>query len=184
MCGTSLSGIYSNAFLMQPTPAQLTRASTLRRASVIKSIAKRKAASRKGKKRRGFAKRLTLQLVQSPKVLKERLDLVFSAYIRQRDGRCLEGEMWGGCNGPIQAGHVISRRHLAIRWDERNVFGQCRSHNYQHTFNPNLYIAWYTKTFGADQYAELVRLSRTTFKPTKLWLLDKISYYETKLRDL
>lgn len=135
------------------------------------------------RKKRGFAKRLTLQLVKSPKVLRERLDLVFSAYIRQRDGKCLEGEMWGGCSGPIQAGHVISRRHLATRWDERNVFGQCRSMNYQHTFNPNLYIAWYTKKFGADQYEELVRLSRTTFKPTRAWLEEKIAYYEKKLRE-
>ena len=138
--------------------------------------------TKKRKKKRGFAKRLTLQLVKSPKVLKERLDLVFSAHVRKRDGRCLMGEMWGGCNGPIQAGHVVSRRHLATRWEEKNVFGQCRSHNYQHTFNPNLYIAWYTKTFGADQYEEIVRLSRTTFKPTRAWLEERIAYYEARLK--
>lgn len=170
---------------MNPTPDQLARASTLRRASVLKSLAKRgSAGSRKRKKRRGFAKRLTLELVQSPKVLKEKLDLVFSAYIRHRDARCLEGEMWGGCNGPIQAGHVISRRHLATRWEEKNVFGQCRSHNYQHTFNPNLYLAWYTKEWGSANYEALVRASRTTFKPTRQWLLERITYYESKLKSL
>lgn len=133
---------------------------------------------KKPKKRRGLIKRLEREL--TVKGLRSKLDEVFSFYIKQRDGRCVEKEMWGGCNGPIQAGHVISRRHLATRWDERNVYGECRSHNYQHTFNPNLYISWLTKTHGSELYEELVRLSRTTFKPTKQWLLDRIKYYEQR----
>lgn len=141
---------------------------------------KKKVKRRKSKM--GFARRMNLKYAENPKALKEKLDVLFAAYIRKRDGKCLEGEMWPGCNGPIQAGHVISRRHLATRWDEDNVFGQCRSHNYQHTFNPNLYVSWYVKTQGSEGYEALVRKSRTTFRPTKQFLLTRIQEIEEKLR--
>ena len=141
----------------------------------------KKRPKTKRQQRRGLIKRLERQLVVSPKVLRSRLDEIVSYYIRWRDKECLMGKMWTPCNGPVQAGHVLSRRHLATRWDETNIFGQCRSHNYQHTFNPNLYVSWYVKTFGADKYEELVRKSRTSFKPTVGWLQEQIDYFESKL---
>jgi hypothetical protein len=147
---------------------------------VFEPYKKRKRKS-KGS-RMGFAKRMNLKYAENPKALRERLDVLFAAYIRKRDNKCLMGEMWGKCNGPIQAGHLISRRHLATRWDEENVYGQCRSHNYQHTFNPNLYISWYVKKYGSDQYENLIRRSREVFRPTKGFLLEKIQYFEERLR--
>ena len=75
--------------------------------------------------------------VKSQKSLKtkkvERLDTVFSKFIRRRDcgfsyGRCIS------CGGLIQfnssdAGHYINRSHMALRFEETNVHAQCRKCN-------------------------------------------------------
>ena len=45
----------------------------------------------------------------------------FNKYIRQRDKRCIS------CNAPTEnAGHYFSAgNHASLRFDERNVHGQC-----------------------------------------------------------
>ena len=66
--------------------------------------------------------------------LQAKLDKVFSEYIRLRDtdengfGRCIS------CNKIIHwkdgdAGHCVCRKHLSLRYDEKNVNLQCRSCN-------------------------------------------------------
>ena len=66
--------------------------------------------------------------------LKNELDKVFSRYIRAKHAdsrgvvRCVT------CDreylvGDAQAGHFASRRHMATRWDEDNVWPQCYSCN-------------------------------------------------------
>lgn len=63
-------------------------------------------------------------------VLQKQLDTIFSIFIRLRDSN--EQGLIKCCTCPklgefksMHAGHYISRRHLSIRWDERNVHGQC-----------------------------------------------------------
>lgn len=67
------------------------------------------------------------------KAHKDKLDRVFSEYIRKRDtkngyfvciscGRRLPYEQ-------ADCGHYINRRHLATRWDEENCNAQCRKCN-------------------------------------------------------
>lgn len=63
----------------------------------------------------------------------DRLDTVFSKYIRRRDcgigyGRCIS------CNSLIEfktcdCGHYINRQHMALRYDEQNCNAQCRKCN-------------------------------------------------------
>ena len=64
------------------------------------------------------------------KAHKDKLDRVFSEYIRKRDtkdgyfvciscGRRLPYEQ-------ADCGHYINRRHLATRWDEENCNAECR----------------------------------------------------------
>lgn len=66
---------------------------------------------------------------KTPAQLKKLADKVFSEYVRQRDrGTCISC----GTQKPwkeMQAGHFVSRRHLATRWDEWNVHCQCVSCN-------------------------------------------------------
>src|SRR3990172_9406276 len=69
------------------------------------------------------------------KTLKNKLDKVFSLWIRKRDaneqgiGACYT------CNHvtKIEAGLFIPRQHAGTRWDARNVHGQCNYCNrWQH----------------------------------------------------
>ena len=68
----------------------------------------------------------------SRKNLIKKLDNVFSQYIRRRFAvngitkcvTCGKEDFWRG--GEMQAGHFISRKHYATRWNETNVQSQCR----------------------------------------------------------
>ena len=66
--------------------------------------------------------------------LKGKLDKIFSEYIRLRDsnengyGRCIS------CGKVVHwkesdAGHYVNRKHLSLRYDEKNVNLQCRHCN-------------------------------------------------------
>ena len=65
------------------------------------------------------------------KSLIAKLDKVFSEYIRRRHGEiatcvtCGKKDHWK----KLQAGHFMSRKHYATRWDEDNVGVQCSACN-------------------------------------------------------
>lgn len=66
--------------------------------------------------------------------LKAKLDRIFSEFIRLRDtdengiGRCVScGKIIHWKDG--DAGHFVNRKHLSLRYDEKNVNLQCRSCN-------------------------------------------------------
>lgn len=66
---------------------------------------------------------------------KDKLDRIFSEYIRRRDsdkhtgyGRCIScGRIIHWRDG--DAGHYVNRQHMSLRYDERNVHLQCRKCN-------------------------------------------------------
>jgi len=93
--------------------------------------------------------------------LLEALRIAFSLYIRNRDRTCLMGQKLGGCQGPLQAGHLISARKLPTKFDPMNVFGQCSYHNFRHSNgDPHSYVQWFVETHGYDAYAALLDKSR------------------------
>jgi len=66
----------------------------------------------------------------SRKGLINKLDRIFSEYIRKRDAdkkgvckciTCQREFKWD----ELDAGHFISRKEMSVRWDERNVKSQC-----------------------------------------------------------
>lgn len=131
---------------------------------------------RKSKKRRRLnIHKLRLETAQTPKQLRKKLDVYFSTYIRLRDKDCF---MDSGCSGPIQAGHLITRGATRTRWDDRNCFGSCRGHNFLHEYRPEIMTQWYIGKYGIEQYNEIVRLSRISWKPTKSELLALIEKYK------
>ena len=74
----------------------------------------------------------------------EKLDEVFSEYIRLRDAdqygmvRCIscgKRMRWTECD----AGHYVSRSHMCLRYDEKNVNEQCRECNRFKSGNPEGY---------------------------------------------
>ncbi len=71
---------------------------------------------------------------QSTSSLKRKLDRIFSEFIRLRDAddngycRCIScGKIvyWKDCD----AGHYVNRKHMSLRYDEKNVNAQCRACN-------------------------------------------------------
>ena len=116
---------------------------------------------------------------------KDRIDRVFHEYIRRRDvnedgyGTCIS------CNKGIHysesdAGHFISRQHLSVRWDERNVNLQCRKCNrfeYGRQFEYSLKI-------GTELSEDLLILSRQAQKFSDAELLDLYEYFNKKLKAL
>ena len=116
---------------------------------------------------------------------KDRIDRVFSEYIRRRDvnsdgfGECIS------CNKGIHftesdAGHFISRQHLSTRWDERNVHLQCRKCNrfeYGRQYE-------YSIKIGSETAEELLQLSRQAQKFSDAELLDLYDLFNEKLKEL
>lgn len=99
----------------------------------------------------------------------DKLWKIFSVYIRLRDAdgngfcRCITtGRLvyWKDCD----AGHFISRRHLATKYDERNVNAQSRGSNRFRSGDQFLYSVNVDKKWGKDTAIKLLAKSRQTKK--------------------
>ena len=108
----------------------------------------------------------------SLKTLRNKLDRVFSEYIRKRDAnrngyvRCVTcGREHHWREG--HAGHFIKRQYLATRYDPRNCHFQDA---YCNTYRGGAlieYTLFMQKTYGQEVIDELMRLKRTTVKFTR-----------------
>jgi len=82
---------------------------------------------------------------------KHAADALFAKATREAcDGRCwAEGAAGVKCNGKIQCAHLISRRYLAIRWDEANAMPLCAAHHTYFTLHP---LEWeeFCRSAGVD----------------------------------
>ena len=101
---------------------------------------------------------------KSVKSLKNKLDIKFSIYIRNKyaDWRgyvkcvtCNKTRMW---NDRIDAGHFISRGKQATRYDERNVHPQCKDCNGFKSGNMINYYQFMENTYGREVIDELKKL--------------------------
>lgn len=116
-----------------------------------------------------------------------RLDKVFSEYVRLRDSR--DG-MFTCCScGQLKpyeqadAGHFINRRWLAIRWDERNVHAQCRSCNRFDEGNNIGYTRFMTRKYGEDT-VDLLLSMKTSYRWTDGELDILTKEYRQKVKEL
>ncbi len=118
-----------------------------------------------------------------------KLDSCFSRYVRLRDSDESGSCECVTCGKPLfwkaaHAGHFVSRRHMATRWDERNVNSQCCGCN---TFNNGAldeYSRWILQKYGHEGFEDLLRLKRTTRKWLRGELEDLIAKYSAAARDL
>ena len=117
---------------------------------------------------------------------KNRIDPIFSEYIRRRDADNDSGYCaCVSCNKPIHftesdAGHFLSRQKLATRWDERNVYAQCRKCNrfeYGRQYEFSLKL-------GAELSDELLQLSRSTMKLMDFEYIEIYEDFRAKLKSL
>ena len=120
----------------------------------------------------------------SRKTIVNKLDKVFSEYIRRRYTKnniaecvtCGKKDHWKN----LQAGHFMSRKHYATRWDEENVEVQCMACNVYRYGEQYLFA----KHLGQEKADELLAKSRTMVKLKDWELQDMIEIYKKKLLEL
>src|SRR3990167_4271370 len=102
----------------------------------------------------------------SLKSLRNRLDQVFSLYIRKRDadengmGRCITCNRWA----LLECGHFIPRQHTATRWNLLNAAGQCSYCNrWRHGAQGDFLMAL-TAKYDSRIVSELMRIGKTSVK--------------------
>lgn len=120
----------------------------------------------------------------SRKTIITKLDNIFSQYIRLRYSKneisecvtCGKQDHWK----KLQAGHFISRKHYATRWDEDNVQVQCSGCNVFRYGEQYLF----SKYLGTELSEELLIKSRKIQKFTDYELLEMIEIYKDKVNNL
>jgi hypothetical protein len=113
----------------------------------------------------------------SRKSLVEKLDKVFSIYIRRRYAindiakcvTCGKEDHWS----KLQCGHFMSRKHLSTRWNEDNCQVQCAGCNVFRYGEQYLYSQY----LGDKLSQELYIKSKQICKFTDVELQEKINYY-------
>lgn len=121
--------------------------------------------------------------------LTEELDRVFSLFIRLRHADD-NGMVKCFTSGKIihfkdaHAGHFISRRHLATRWDEKNVQVQSYSENIHNQGNAPMFAIKLDELYGTGTSTRLVIKSKNTCKMDKFEYNILIKEYKNKIENL
>jgi hypothetical protein len=119
--------------------------------------------------------------------LKAKLDRIFSEYIRLRDAdengyiRCIScGKLahWKQAD----AGHYVNRRHMTLRYDEKNVNSQCRYCNRFCEGNMLGYHAGLIKKYGEGVILYLGLKKHNKCKLGKVEYIALINYYTAKVK--
>lgn len=123
------------------------------------------------------------------KKLIEKLDNVFGNYIRLRDaGKCITcGSKFDPTDRVLyHAGHFISRSYHSLRWDEKNVYGQCRSCNCKQNLKGNSWMQTCLMRDGILDLKEIEEMHNKchgVFKVPLGWFEDQIKKYEELLKE-
>lgn len=114
--------------------------------------------------------------------LKKKLWVVFSKYIRQRDGYICYTCGRKGEGAGMHSGHFISKAAggLALYFNETNVNAQC----YHCNINCSGNIWEYGQRLGEEKVKELYKLKNETWKWSIFDYENKIKEYEEKYADL
>lgn len=99
---------------------------------------------------------------------KNKLDVIFSLYIRHRD--CINGIGRCCCCGKTiyinncDSAHFISRSSMATRYDQKNVHACCKECNRFLNGNLYKYESFIINKYGQDELNRLKKLGKTTLK--------------------
>ena len=123
------------------------------------------------------------------KTLKNRLDAVFSQWVRLRLADAQGNVRCVSCGvlkhwKQMQAGHFQKRHYLATRWHPENVNPQCPGCNVFKGGNYAAYAAWGVDRYGMDWPARMVSLSQETVKYSRDDLRVMIVDYEQRVARL
>ena len=132
--------------------------------------------------------RATLKRKASLRTLTNKLDGIFSRYIRysHADGR-------GNCScftcdkvapvAEMDCGHFVGRQHRATRWEEKNCHPQCRFCNRYCEGRKDVYAVRLVEKYGPHILFELQELKNSVVKLTPADLEEKIALYKAKLKE-
>ena len=84
----------------------------------------------------------------------------------------------------MQAGHYISRRWLAVKFDLRNIRPQCHVCNCLMDGQPGLFRRGLIGEIGIDAVLELEFEATTPTKYPRSWYEDRIREFTEKLKGL
>jgi hypothetical protein len=117
---------------------------------------------------------------------KAKLDRVFAQFIRERDSKdgmftCIScGKV--KAVSQMNAGHYYSRRFMSLRYDEKNVNGQCVYCNNFQSGNIQGYSRGLIRKYGKDILELLAIRKSKTAKYTKWEYEALINEYKNKLQ--
>lgn len=129
----------------------------------------------------------------SRKKLVDQLDKVFSQFIRLRDANkqgvckcCTCGKLmvWKHPKGTTHAGHFVNRKHMATRWDEKNVHAQCVKCNSFDEGRQRQHGIFIDKKYGEGTADYLEGKGRSYCKWQEFELKEKIEYYKKEVKRL
>ena len=125
---------------------------------------------------------------------KDKLDRVFSKYIRLRDAikttgtkthaLCITCETQKEIKRQMHAGHWLSRAHHTTRYEETNVHAQCISCNAFKGGMPEDYRRKIIEMYGEDEVERLYLLSKGLARRTEAELQEMLEEYKIKLKAL
>lgn len=120
-----------------------------------------------------------------------KLDSVFSQYIRLRDSRIYGFEYFRciSCGAVLpfehaDCGHYVKRSNMATRFDEENCHAQCIYCNRFRQGNTENFRKNLVKKLGEEKVEELERKGRGVAKFSSGDIDDMISYYKDKVKEL
>ncbi len=105
--------------------------------------------------------------VEEMRIKRNKYDITFSQYIKQRDVCC---QWCGRTDGALQTSHIYSRRHTNTRWDPRNAKLLCFACHQRWHSDPIEGFEWLKSVIGADR---LEQLRKDAHKVVKLTTADK-----------
>src|SRR3990167_1129532 len=121
--------------------------------------------------------------------LKRKLWKIFSEYIRRRSADWRGNASCVTCGvtknwKELQAGHFVQGRHNMVLFDLKNTQVQCYVCNVVKHGNLLEYYDYMLNNYGRDVIKELRSLDKQNKQFTSLELLEKITFYQTALKEL
>jgi hypothetical protein len=157
-------------------------------AIVLASLSREKETNKKKKEAEATWRKRKKELKAADMTVTDwvqKVQKVFNSYIRERD----KGGLCISCRRPLvgkyDAGHYYNaNNHYSVRFDPRNVSGQCVQCNRDLNGNLIEYGVNLEKKIGTFQMEELRKIAKDTRKYTVPELKDLEIYWKRELKDL
>jgi len=115
------------------------------------------------------------------RVKRDKLDILFSKYMRLKTNGVCECCLQTFPMGKLQVAHFFGRRYKALRWDEENVSVLCFSCHQHFHEQPLEYVEWFKARLGGKFDLLQVR-ARVTAKYVDKELIEL--YLQAKIKEI